>query len=43
MEENHKGKFCPYSEKVLFCQEGYCRECEVYVIHVLVVEKSDGS
>ena len=26
--ENHKGTWCPY--KSLFCQEGYCSECEIY-------------
>ena len=27
--EYHKGSFCPY--KPLFCQEGYCSECMIYI------------
>ncbi len=28
--ENKKGTFCPY-KKCLLCQEGICRECEIYL------------
>ena len=28
--ENHKAHWCPYDG--LFCQEGYCEDCEVYQI-----------
>lgn len=27
---NHKGEPCPYTNKTLTCQEGYCNECEIY-------------
>lgn len=27
---NHKGTFCPYA-KILFCQEGYCQDCQIYL------------
>ena len=26
--EYHKGLFCVYTS--VFCQEGYCHECEIY-------------
>ena len=29
MEENNKGKDCPY--KSITCQEGYCSECQIYL------------
>jgi hypothetical protein len=28
--ENHKGKACLFSIKVVTCQEGICKECQVY-------------
>jgi hypothetical protein len=27
--QNHKGSFCVY--KSIFCQEGYCSACEIYL------------
>ena len=27
--EYHKGSFCGYT--TVFCQEGYCSECEIYL------------
>jgi len=27
--ENYKGSFCGYT--TVFCQEGYCFECEIYL------------
>ena len=41
MENNqyHKGSFCIY--KPMFCQEGYCSECEIY-LHRPDVAKSTG-
>ena len=27
--EYHKGSFCVYSS--IFCQEGYCAKCEIYL------------
>jgi len=29
LTENNKGLWCPY--KGLYCQEGYCSECFVYL------------
>ena len=29
-----KGKFCPYREKPLFCQEKECSECNIYEEHM---------
>ena len=29
MLKNHKGEFCQVNRN-LFCQEGYCSECEIY-------------
>lgn len=29
LTENNKGLWCPY--KSLFCQEGYCGGCQVYL------------
>lgn len=28
--ENHKGTWCKYKPTV-FCQEGYCTECQIYL------------
>jgi hypothetical protein len=25
---NHKGGWCPYKD--IWCQEGYCQDCEIY-------------
>jgi len=30
-ETSRKGRWCPY-KTVLFCQEGYCRECGIYLM-----------
>lgn len=33
--ENHKGKFCIY-DNTIFCQEGYCVNCEIpYIFEVI--------
>jgi hypothetical protein len=29
ISQNHKGSFCVY--KSIFCQEGYCPACEIYL------------
>ena len=29
ISQNHKGSFCLY--KSIFCQEGYCAACEIYL------------
>ena len=31
--EYHKGQFCAY--KPVFCQEGYCSECDIYYQNTL--------
>ena len=28
---NHKGTFCAYKKEPLFCQEGYCYKCQVFL------------
>ena len=30
-EKNHKGEWCPYTD--IFCQEGYCSGCEIFLEH----------
>ena len=29
-DKNHKGEYCPY-KRLLFCQEGCCKGCQVYL------------
>jgi hypothetical protein len=29
-----KGEFCPYTEKVVFCQEGECTGCYLYQVYI---------
>ena len=38
-QEYHKGSFCVYTS--VFCQEGYCSECEVYRKRLAVVKSID--
>jgi predicted metallo-beta-lactamase superfamily hydrolase len=37
--EYHKGSFCVYSS--VFCQEGYCSECEIYRKKSMLIEQKD--
>ena len=37
--EYHKGSFCVYS--AIFCQEGYCSECEIYLKRSLATKQVD--
>ena len=37
--EYHKGTFCSYSS--MFCQEGYCIECHIYLRNRLSI-KTEG-
>jgi hypothetical protein len=42
-QEYHKGSFCVYTS--VFCQEGYCSECEVYrkrSAAVSSIDRNDG-
>lgn len=29
--ESHKGDWCPYVKRALFCQEEYCNNCWIYL------------
>jgi len=31
--ENHKGEWCVINPNI-FCQEGYCSECQIYKDHL---------
>jgi hypothetical protein len=31
LKVNHKGKTCFFNDYI-FCQEGYCKECEIYLV-----------
>ena len=35
----HKGSFCIYTP--IFCQEGYCSECDIYRRKQLLVKMND--
>jgi hypothetical protein len=35
--ENHKGSFCSHAS--VFCQEGYCSRCQIY-LKMAMVNKS---
>jgi hypothetical protein len=37
--EYHKGSFCVYTP--IFCQEGYCSNCEIYVKKLLPTKTKD--
>jgi predicted metallo-beta-lactamase superfamily hydrolase len=39
--EYHKGSFCVYSS--VFCQEGYCSECEIYRKKLMLIEQKGRS
>jgi hypothetical protein len=38
-QEYHKGSFCLYTS--IFCQEGYCAECEIYRQRPIVTKKKN--
>ena len=40
-EENHKGSWCNINPSV-FCQEGSCSECEIYIKWDNILEEIDG-
>jgi len=38
-QEYHKGSFCIYTS--IFCQEGYCAECDIYRKRQAVFKNTD--
>jgi hypothetical protein len=38
----NKGSWCPYSAIPVFCQEGYCDECDIWQNNNLI-DKKQGS
>ena len=39
ISQNHKGTFCVY--KSIFCQEGYCSDCEIYLRQCSTAKTTD--